>query len=132
MARTLMDYLFSNHGGYTAVASDSTSAELDEFVHDASSPQFSTVPIGDQEGVLALGKVTFQVLGMVCSACSSSIESTVKRLPGVDEVSVSVLQNQAQVVYHPRHIKVGIAPRRRIWSVNAREWAKFTTVPGAS
>ncbi len=41
----------------------------------------------------------FQVTGMTCSACSSHVERTVRALPGVEEVAVSLLTNSMQVRY---------------------------------
>jgi Cu+-exporting ATPase len=46
-----------------------------------------------------------QVTGMECAACAGSIEKAVKRLPGIEEATVAVLQNRAQVVYRPAFVQ---------------------------
>lgn len=42
---------------------------------------------------------TFDVTGMTCSACSAHVEKTVKKLDGVKEVNVNLLQNSMSVQY---------------------------------
>ncbi|KAI5067389.1 hypothetical protein GOP47_0017917 [Adiantum capillus-veneris] len=49
-------------------------------------------------------ELNIQVLGMQCAACAGSIEKAVKRLPGIEDATVAVLQNRAQVIYHPAFI----------------------------
>lgn len=49
-------------------------------------------------------KVTFSVLGMTCAACAGSIEKAVKRLTGIEDATVALLQNRAQVVYRPAFV----------------------------
>lgn len=43
---------------------------------------------------------------MECTACAGSIEKAVKRLPGIEDATVAVLQNRAQVVYRPAFVQV--------------------------
>lgn len=43
----------------------------------------------------------FSVTGMTCSACAGSVEKAIKRLPGVLEAIVDVLNNRAQVMFFP-------------------------------
>ncbi|ESW30485.1 hypothetical protein PHAVU_002G156900 [Phaseolus vulgaris] len=43
--------------------------------------------------------VVFSVMGMTCAACAGSIEKTIKRLPGIREAVVDVLNHKAQVLY---------------------------------
>eukprot|EP00850_Spirogloea_muscicola_P017926 SM000159S01757 [mRNA] locus=s159:74244:78897:- [translate_table: standard] len=43
---------------------------------------------------------------MTCAACSSAVERALAALPGVASASVALLQNRAEVVYDPAHIKV--------------------------
>jgi copper chaperone CopZ len=70
-------------------------------------PRYPKPPGSEKdEGGSESQKVTFSVVGMVCAACSSSIEKSVKRLPGVLDASVALLQNKAQVVYNVDIIKV--------------------------
>ena len=44
-------------------------------------------------------KQKFDVTGMTCSACSAHVEKSVKKLDGVKDVSVSLLQNSMQVEF---------------------------------
>ena len=44
-------------------------------------------------------KQRFQVTGMTCSACSSHVEKAVCKVAGVQDVTVSLLQNSMQVSY---------------------------------
>lgn len=41
---------------------------------------------------------------MECAACAGSIEKSIKRLPGIEEATVAVLQNRAQVIYRPAFV----------------------------
>ncbi|BFI43005.1 P-type Cu+ transporter [Marchantia polymorpha subsp. ruderalis] len=69
-------------------------------------PHYPPIPSGSDDGDAAESRqVTLKVLGMVCAACSASIEKAVKRLPGIVNASVAVLQNRAQVVYHPEVVQ---------------------------
>ncbi|KZV36273.1 copper-transporting ATPase 3 family protein [Dorcoceras hygrometricum] len=49
-------------------------------------------------------KALFSVLGMTCSACAGSVEKAVKRLPGIKEAAVDVLNNRAQVMFYPAFV----------------------------
>ena len=44
-------------------------------------------------------KQTFNVTGMSCAACSAHVEKAVSKVPGVDQVAVSLLTNSMQVTY---------------------------------
>ena len=44
-------------------------------------------------------KEQFDITGMTCSACSSRVESCVRKLPGVKDVSVNLLKNSLSVSY---------------------------------
>ncbi|KAG7956630.1 hypothetical protein I3843_11G133100 [Carya illinoinensis] len=46
-------------------------------------------------------KAIFAVFGTTCSAGAGSVENAVKRLPGIREAVVDVLNNRAQVLYNP-------------------------------
>lgn len=50
-------------------------------------------------------KQTFDVTGMTCGACSAYVEKTVGKLGGVQDVSVSLLQNTMTVEYDESAIK---------------------------
>ncbi|XVF13143.1 hypothetical protein REPUB_Repub08aG0182800 [Reevesia pubescens] len=49
-------------------------------------------------------KAMFSVMGMTCSACAGSVEKAVKRLPGIREAVVDVLNNRAQVMFYPTFV----------------------------
>ncbi|KAH7839493.1 hypothetical protein Vadar_004995 [Vaccinium darrowii] len=58
------------------------------------------------EGSEETSKALFSVTGMTCSACAGSVEKAVKRLPGIKEAVVDVLNNRAQVMFFPRFVNV--------------------------
>lgn len=45
-------------------------------------------------------KQKFNVTGMTCSACSTSVEKNIKKLEGIDEVNVNLLTNSMTVNYN--------------------------------
>ena len=45
--------------------------------------------------------MTFDVKGMTCAACSAHVEKSVRRLEGVNDVSVSLLTNSMEVRFDP-------------------------------
>jgi Cu+-exporting ATPase len=47
----------------------------------------------------------FKVEGMVCAACAGSVEKAVKRLPGIEDATVALLRNKAQVFYRPAFVE---------------------------
>ncbi|PIN23727.1 Cation transport ATPase [Handroanthus impetiginosus] len=49
-------------------------------------------------------RALFSVTGMTCSACAASIEKAVKRLPGIKEAVVDILNHRAQVVFCPAFV----------------------------
>ena len=46
-----------------------------------------------------MAKERFAVTGMTCSACSAHVEKAVRKLEGVQDVSVNLLQNSMQVSF---------------------------------
>ncbi|KAK6947765.1 hypothetical protein RJ641_001238 [Dillenia turbinata] len=51
-------------------------------------------------------KALYSVIGMTCSACAGSVEKAIKRLPGIKEAVVDVLNNRAQVLFYPAFVNV--------------------------
>lgn len=51
-------------------------------------------------------KVDFEISGMTCAACASRIEKGLKRLIGVDDVSVNLAMETANVSFYPGEIEV--------------------------
>ncbi|KAL6986226.1 putative copper-transporting ATPase hma5 [Sarracenia purpurea var. burkii] len=49
-------------------------------------------------------KALFSVIGMTCSACAGSVEKAIKRLPGIKEAVVDVLNNRARVMFYPSFV----------------------------
>lgn len=50
--------------------------------------------------------ILLSVKGMTCSACAVSIEKAIKRLPGIHDAVVDVLNNRAQVLFYPFFVNV--------------------------
>ncbi|KAM0978713.1 hypothetical protein ACFX13_014927 [Malus domestica] len=75
-------------------------------------PHYPSMPkypkgVAAEETSLAAGaedKALFSVTGMTCSACAGSVEKAVKRLPGIREAIVDVLNNRAQVMFFPNYV----------------------------
>uniref|UniRef100_A0A7C9DFF5 HMA domain-containing protein n=1 Tax=Opuntia streptacantha TaxID=393608 RepID=A0A7C9DFF5_OPUST len=53
-------------------------------------------------------KALFSVMGMTCSACAGSVEKAIKRLPGIQEAVVDVLNNRVQVIFYPSFVNVSL------------------------
>ena len=51
-------------------------------------------------------RALFSVVGMTCAACAGSVEKAIKRLPGIREALVDVLNNRAQVLFYPSFVNV--------------------------
>lgn len=52
-----------------------------------------------------MAKERFAVTGMTCSACSAHVEKAVRKLEGVQDVSVNLLQNSMQVSFQSDRVK---------------------------
>ncbi|CCE78877.1 Piso0_000911 [Millerozyma farinosa CBS 7064] len=53
-----------------------------------------------------ISEAFFQVSGMTCGACSSSVNEALAKLPGVVESSVSLITEEAKVVYNDEQVDV--------------------------
>jgi copper chaperone CopZ len=51
-------------------------------------------------------KALFSIIGMTCSACAGSVEKAIKRLPGIREAIVDVLNNKAHILFYPSFVNV--------------------------
>ncbi len=51
-------------------------------------------------------KVTYEVTGMTCTACSGAVEKSVSKLDGVKSVSVSLMTNSMLVEYEPDAVNI--------------------------
>lgn len=67
-------------------------------------PSMPRYPPSNSTNAAEVCDLNLEVLGMECSACAGSIEKAVKRLPGIEDATVAVLQNRAQVIYHPAFV----------------------------
>lgn len=79
-------------------------SDLSPRPHYPSMPKYPTgVSVKDQENKIqeSESKALFCVNGMTCSACAGSVEKAIKRLPGIREAIVDVLNNRAQVIFFP-------------------------------
>ncbi|KAF3448550.1 hypothetical protein FNV43_RR09263 [Rhamnella rubrinervis] len=65
-------------------------------------PKGMAVPQTSMEG--SETEAVFSVIGMTCSACAGSVEKAIKRLPGIHEAVVDVLNNRAQVLFYPNFV----------------------------
>ncbi|CAN6869065.1 unnamed protein product [Brassica oleracea] len=54
----------------------------------------------------ATSKAVFRVVGMTCSACAGPVEEAIKRLRGIHEAVIDVLNNQAQVLFNPNFVNL--------------------------
>nr|XP_010910430.2 copper-transporting ATPase HMA5 [Elaeis guineensis] len=57
-------------------------------------------PLEEEEEKIAL----FTVIGMTCAACAGSVEKAIKRLPGIHDATVDVLNDRAQVIFYPAFV----------------------------
>nr|XP_010908123.1 copper-transporting ATPase HMA5-like [Elaeis guineensis] len=48
----------------------------------------------------------FSVLGMTCAACAGSVEKAIKRLPGIHDAAVDVLNDRVQVIFYPAFVSI--------------------------
>lgn len=62
---------------------------------------------GEQEERNLTRKLVVSVTGMTCAACSTSVETALKRLSGVEIAAVALIQEKAEISYNPALLKVG-------------------------
>ncbi|GAU20650.1 hypothetical protein TSUD_230640 [Trifolium subterraneum] len=60
-------------------------------------PKGTSPPAEGSEATIST--VVFCVMGMTCAACAGSVEKAIKRLPGILEAMVDVLNDKAQLFY---------------------------------
>ncbi|XP_077240235.1 putative copper-transporting ATPase HMA5 [Tasmannia lanceolata] len=60
--------------------------------------------VSEDLGESEVKKAIFSVMGMTCSACAGSVEKAIKRLPGIENAAIDVLNNRAQVLFYPNFI----------------------------
>ncbi|GMQ05391.1 hypothetical protein CsSME_00050438 [Camellia sinensis var. sinensis] len=86
----------------------SSHGDLSPRPHYPSMPKYPKGVSSDEEKNMegSEAKALFSVIGMTCSACAGSVEKAVKRLPGIKEAVVDVLNNRAQVMFYPSFVNV--------------------------
>ncbi|XP_042504212.1 probable copper-transporting ATPase HMA5 [Macadamia integrifolia] len=86
------------------IRNESFNGDLSPRPHYPSMPKYPKgVAVQDSiEGSEA--KALFSVVGMTCSACAGSVEKAIKRLPGIRDAAVDVLNNRAQVLFYPNFV----------------------------
>lgn len=60
--------------------------------------------IGSETEDNGVRTMVLTVTGLTCSACAGSVEKAIKRLPGIHDASVDVLNNRAQVIFYPNFV----------------------------
>ncbi|CAK9184612.1 unnamed protein product [Ilex paraguariensis] len=84
------------------IRNESRHGDLSPRPHYPSMPKYPKGLSSDQEKNMEGSEAIalFSVIGMTCSACAGSVEKAVKRLPGIIEAAVDVLNNRAQVTFY--------------------------------
>ncbi|XP_020216335.1 probable copper-transporting ATPase HMA5 [Cajanus cajan] len=67
-------------------------------------PSMPKYPKATSVEELSEATALFSVVGMSCAACAGSVEKGVKRLPGIREAMVDVLNNRAHVIFYPSFV----------------------------
>ncbi|KAM7525740.1 hypothetical protein LguiA_015642 [Lonicera macranthoides] len=90
------------------IRGESYGHDLSPRPHYPSMPKYPKgVSSSDEEKKMEEGtesKALFSVIGMTCSACAGSVEKAVKRLPGIKEAVVDVMNDRAQVLFYPSFV----------------------------
>ncbi|XAR55058.1 Cu(2+)-exporting ATPase [Bertholletia excelsa] len=88
------------------IRSENVHGDLSPRPHYPSMPKYPKGVSADEEKIIegSEAKAVFSVIGMTCSACAGSVEKAVKRLPGIKEAVVDVLNNRAQVLFYPSFV----------------------------
>ncbi|KAK7369675.1 hypothetical protein VNO80_11718 [Phaseolus coccineus] len=80
------------------------SGNLSPRSHYPSMPRYPKGVTEEEGSSNVLLKALFSVTGMTCSACAASVEKAVKRLPGIRQALVDVLNNRAQILFYPSFV----------------------------
>ncbi|XP_024530572.1 probable copper-transporting ATPase HMA5 isoform X2 [Selaginella moellendorffii] len=98
----------SSCGIYMVLPKDRDESSLSEslLARYPSMPRYPPSPPRRDIDAAQTQSVSFKVTGMECTACAGSIEKALKRLPGIKEAAVAVIQEKAQVVFHPAFVQV--------------------------
>lgn len=83
--------------------------DLSPAPHYPSMPTKYPKGVSEQEKNVVEGsesRALFSVTGMTCSACAGSVEKAIKRLPGIKEAVVDVINGRALVLFYPSFVDV--------------------------
>ncbi|KAK7308982.1 hypothetical protein RJT34_05359 [Clitoria ternatea] len=72
--------------------------------HYPSMPKYPNAAAAATVTTLDEAAALFSVIGMTCSACAGSVEKAIKRLPGIRQATVDVLNNRAHVIFYPSFV----------------------------
>ncbi|XP_031278408.1 probable copper-transporting ATPase HMA5 [Pistacia vera] len=87
------------------IRNDTGYGDLSPRPHYPSMPKYPKgVSVQETNVENSRAKAVFSVMGMTCSACAGSVEKAVKRLPGIHEAVVDVLNNRALVLFYPSFV----------------------------
>ncbi|KXG77997.1 heavy metal translocating P-type ATPase [Thermotalea metallivorans] len=79
---------------------DDTKASLDDIKQAVKNAGYTA------EGESSLREVTIPIAGMTCASCAASIERSIKKLQGVQNVSVNFATERATVVYDTNQTRI--------------------------
>lgn len=85
-------------------------------------PHYPSMPRGVSSADANPKSAVFSVVGMTCSACAGSVEKAVKRLPGIKEVVVDVLNDKALVLFFPSCIDVSVRQFLSFFKLDGPNW----------
>lgn len=86
--------------------------------HYPSMPKYPKGVAADEISSEAENKALLAVSGMTCAACAGSVEKAIKRLPGIREAFVDVLNGRAQVLFYPGFVNVRLSHHQLFFSIN--------------
>ncbi|MQL97850.1 hypothetical protein Taro_030548 [Colocasia esculenta] len=93
-----------NGAGSRGLSARSRYPSMPRYPKGAAAPPMPSAVVELEERAEAARAVLFSVAGMTCSACAASVEKAVKRLPGIHDAAVDVLNNRAQVLFYARYV----------------------------
>ena len=89
----------------------------------------------DLKGREFMQKTNFDITGMTCAACSARVEKSVKKLPGIEQVSVNLLKNSMTASYDESQLsaqQIISAVEKAGYGAYVHEKAKKAAQPSAS
>ncbi|MFZ7131536.1 MAG: heavy metal translocating P-type ATPase [Eubacteriales bacterium] len=88
-------------------AAEKLSVDYDEGVTSLEEVKRAVVKAGyGVEEVISTKNVVIPIGGMTCAACSNAVERSLKKLEGIDHVSVNFATEKAMITYDPTVVKI--------------------------